>query len=86
MIIPNVLGSSLKSRADADRKCRRVGLDIHGITNFRMAEFHDGTGDWPGWSYWVQAFEPISGLNLQGRFWMAIDDQPANPWNDKPLW
>jgi len=84
MIIPNVLGSSLESRAIADRKCRRVGREMHGITNFRMAEFHDGTGRLPGWSFWAQAFDPISGLNLQGRFWVAIDDQPANPWNDEP--
>ncbi len=50
LIIPNVLGSSLVSQADADKKCATVGQLIHGISGFRMAEFHDGTGNNPGWS------------------------------------
>jgi hypothetical protein len=50
-------------------------------SGWRMAEFHDGyygqnfaySG---GWSYWGQGSIP-SGT----RFWTAINDQPANPWN-----
>ena len=80
MVIPNVMGRSLTSRDKADKKCKRVGKAIHGAQDFRMASFHDGSGDVPGWSYWVHAFGPISGLDLQGRFWVAIEDQLSNPW------
>jgi hypothetical protein len=35
-----------------------------------MAEFHDGGG---GWGYWA--------AGDIGRMWVAINDQPANPWS-----
>jgi pimeloyl-ACP methyl ester carboxylesterase len=38
-----------------------------------MAEFHDGGG---GWGWYAQG-----SVSTTGRFWVAINDQPANPWN-----
>jgi hypothetical protein len=38
-----------------------------------MAEFHDGGG---GWSYWG-----FGNIQIGRRFWVAINDQNANPWN-----
>lgn len=29
-----------------------------------------------GWSFWAHGYVPDG-----ARFWTAIDDQPANPWN-----
>lgn len=63
-----VMGSSLTSRVVADNIC----ASTFGAP-YRMAEFHDGGG---GWSWWGQGV--ISSAN---RFWVAISDQPANPWN-----
>jgi len=63
-----VMGSALTSRAVADGLCAAT----FG-TGYRMGEFHDGGG---GWSWWGQGV--ISGAS---RFWVAIADQPANPWN-----
>lgn len=71
-----VSGTLLTSRAAADALCAaQFGF------GWRMAEFHDGrygagltlVG---GWSFWAYGFLP-AGL----RFWTAINDQPANPWN-----
>ncbi|MEU8869645.1 hypothetical protein AB0D24_00555 [Streptomyces javensis] len=73
---PPVLGKSLTSRAAADAICARYyGAD------WREAEFHDGryganleaSG---GWSFWAYGYAPEG-----TRFWTAINDQPANPWN-----
>jgi hypothetical protein len=63
-----VLGSALTSRAAADTICA-----ASFGAGFRMAEFHDGAG---GWTWWAQGVP-----NPTSRFWVAIDDQPANPWN-----
>jgi hypothetical protein len=63
-----VYGTALTSRAAADSLC----ANAFG-TGFRMAEFHDGNG---GWSWWAQGV-----VSSSSRFWLAIDDQPANPWN-----
>ena len=63
-----VQGLSLTSRAVADNLC----ASTFG-SGFRMGEFHDGGG---GWTWWAQGV--ISGAS---RFWVAINDQPANPWN-----
>jgi hypothetical protein len=65
---PPVLGSALTSRAAADAIC----ANAFGA-GFRMAEFHDGNG---GWTWWAEG-TPLSTV----RVWVAIDDQPANPWN-----
>jgi hypothetical protein len=72
---PAVRGARLTSREVADGIC---------ATNFgpawRMAEHHDGWwGDPPqigGWHFWARGVVPS-----QTRFWVAIDDQPANPWS-----
>ncbi|HEX6094950.1 MAG TPA: hypothetical protein VF432_01400 [Thermoanaerobaculia bacterium] len=71
-----VTGSALTSRTAADSRCSSQ----FGPT-WRMAEFHDGyygpnlaySG---GWSYWAYGNIPVG-----TRFWVAINDQPANPWN-----
>jgi hypothetical protein len=63
-----VSGLLLTSRPVADGYC----ANSFG-QGFRMAEFHDGGG---GWTFWGQGV--LSSVN---RFWVAIDDQPANPWN-----
>ncbi|PTL85909.1 hypothetical protein [Vitiosangium sp. GDMCC 1.1324] len=63
-----VAGTSLTSRSAADAIC----AGTFG-TGFRMAEFHDGNG---GWTWWAQGV-----ISSASRFWVAINDQPANPWN-----
>ena len=46
-----------------------------------MAEFHDGSGVNPGWSYYAEAYGGVNGLALTTRYWVYINDQPqANPW------
>ncbi|MEV0678910.1 hypothetical protein AB0I60_20570 [Actinosynnema sp. NPDC050436] len=60
-----VVGTSLTSLAVADALC----AGQFG-TGWRTAEFHDARG---GWGWWASG-------NV-GRFWTAIDDQPANPWD-----
>jgi hypothetical protein len=61
-------GSVLVSARAADAACARAFGNA-----YRMAEFHDGGG---GWAWWAQGV-----LSTTGRFWVAISDQPANPWN-----
>lgn len=76
---PPVQGFRLSSRAAADQLCS----ETFGA-GWRMAEFHDGrygpyfsqTG---GWSFWGAGSLPTG-----TRFWTAIDDQYANPWNSVP--
>ncbi|QRN97582.1 hypothetical protein JRI60_00355 [Archangium violaceum] len=63
-----VAGSMLTSRGAADTICSNT----FGA-GYRMAEFHDGNG---GWGFWAQGT-----LSTTTRFWVAINDQPANPWN-----
>lgn len=64
-----IAGSSIADLADADSRCEaRFGPGYH------MAEFHHS---WGGWSW--QAFGNIGvtgGFNP--RFWVYINDQPAN--------
>ncbi|HYC91686.1 MAG TPA: hypothetical protein VEO54_20880 [Thermoanaerobaculia bacterium] len=71
-----VQGYALTSRQRADEICaQNFGW------GYRMAEFHDGyygpnfeySG---GWTYWGAGSLPWG-----TRFWTAINDQPANPWN-----
>lgn len=71
-----VTGSTLTSRATADALCSST---FGG--GWRMAEFHDGfygtnLASSGGWSYWGYGNIPIG-----QRMWVAINDQPANPWN-----
>ncbi|WP_158502073.1 S8 family peptidase [Vitiosangium sp. GDMCC 1.1324] len=73
---PPVPGMLLSSQAQADTMC----ADNFG-SGWRMAEFHDGRyrSDFSaggGWSFWGAGQLPAG-----TRFWVAIKDQPANPWN-----
>ncbi|AGC45590.1 flagellar hook-length control protein [Myxococcus stipitatus DSM 14675] len=62
-----IRGNELKSRAIADSFCSSA----FGAA-WRMAEWRDG-GAYSLWAY---------GTLPEGeRFWVAINDQPANPWN-----
>ncbi len=70
----SVIGMTLESRGYADAICREQLGD-----GYRMAEFHDGNG---GWNFWA-----FGNVPSDSRFWVAIDDQPANCWDyyKKPL-
>jgi hypothetical protein len=73
---PAVAGTVLTSEAQGDAIC----ADTFG-TGWRMAEFHDGRYGAgftaaSGWSFWAAGSLPYG-----TRFWTAINDQPANPWN-----
>jgi hypothetical protein len=87
--IPNVMGSTLTSQAYADKLCQTEGLRAYNLDGFRMAEFHDGTGVWPGWNFWAEAAPQFNGLSphpitppaIQNmRYWVRINDQYSNPW------
>ncbi|GGO49007.1 MULTISPECIES: hypothetical protein [Streptomyces] len=71
-----IRGNRLTSRAVADSVCAN-----NFGAGWRMAEFHDGRygpdlGSSGGWSFWANGEVPAG-----TRFWTAINDQPANPWN-----
>ncbi|MBC2876379.1 MULTISPECIES: hypothetical protein [Streptomyces] len=71
-----IRGSRLSSRAVADGVCAN-----NFGAGWRMAEFHDGRygtnlESSGGWSFWADGDVPAG-----TRFWTAINDQPANPWN-----
>ena len=72
-LTPAINGTALTSGAVADKVC---------ATEFgpawRMAEFHDGQSDGRrgGWRFRADGL-----LNTDGRFWVKIDDQAANPWD-----
>ena len=71
-----IQGTQLTSRAQADSFCQQA----YG-GNWRMVEFHD--------AHMGKSIGHISGHDLWGmgavpsgqRFWVSINDQPANPWN-----
>ncbi|WP_424889115.1 hypothetical protein [Streptomyces sp. XH2] len=72
-----IRGTRLTSRAAGDGVC----ANTFG-TGWRMAEFHDGRygpdlESSGGWSFWAYGDVPAG-----TRFWTAINDQPANPWNN----
>jgi hypothetical protein len=70
---PAVVGNTLTSRAVADQLCAKT----FGA-GYRMAEFHDGKAadeGWAGWDFWARQAPKAP------RYWVAIDDQNANPWN-----
>ncbi|MEH2058380.1 MAG: hypothetical protein V7K97_19955 [Nostoc sp.] len=83
LVIPNIQGTQLTSLAVANRICNQVGQIVRGTPGYRMAEFHDGTGIYSGWSFWTEAYDYINGLaqSPPTRYWVYINDQPAaNPW------
>lgn len=61
-------GTSLTSRAAADNLCAAT----FG-SGWVMGEHHDGGGGWGWYAY--------GAVSTSSRFWVAINDQPANPWN-----
>ncbi len=72
----SVTGSSLTSLAVADGICSST----FG-TGWRMAEHHDG---WYGAGLAYQggwSFLAYGTISPSTRFWVYINDQPANPWN-----
>ncbi|HFC12907.1 MAG TPA: fasciclin domain-containing protein, partial [Anaerolineae bacterium] len=76
MVTEPISGDQLVSRAAADAICNEVFGQ-----NARMAEFHDGNlgakiGAQSGHDFWA-----YGGLEVGQRFWVAVNDQPANPWN-----
>lgn len=82
LIIPNIQGKQLTSKAVADKMCDQVGQITRGTSGYRMAEFHDGTGPNPGWSFWAEAYGDINGLAPSTRYWVYINDQSSNPWGN----
>ncbi len=73
---PPVAATVLTSQQQGDEIC----AETFG-TGWRLAEFHDGrySSDFSasgGWTFWAQGQ-----LAAGTRFWTAINDQPANPWN-----
>lgn len=72
-----VSGYVLKSRETADTICQHAYDD-----RWRMAEYHDASlgrsiGPVSGHDFWARG----GNLPVGTRFWVAINDQPANPWN-----
>ncbi len=71
-------GTRLHSQDAADSICKNTfGHE------YRMAEFHDGNagvdvGEFSGWDFWA-----YGGLEPGHRFWVRINDQPANPWDSE---
>ncbi|MDH6119719.1 hypothetical protein ABH930_004480 [Kitasatospora sp. GAS204A] len=75
-LTPPITGYSLTSRATANALC---ASDFG--PGWREAGFHDGhygtdLTQVGGWSFWARG-TIASGV----RFWVANNDQPANPWN-----
>ncbi len=71
-----VPGTRLTSRGAANGICQQAFGD-----RYRMAEFHDGAagvaiGAYSGWDFWA-----YGGVEPGQRFWVANNDQPANPWD-----
>lgn len=69
-----ISGTLLTSQAAADALC----AGTFGAS-WRMGEFHDGkvNGMPDGWRYYANG----TTLPASPRFWVAINDQNANPWN-----
>ncbi|WNG17216.1 flagellar hook-length control protein [Cystobacter fuscus] len=65
---PPVQGITLTSPTVADQICA-ANLGV----GWRMAEFHDGGGGWNWYAY--------GNVRDDMRFWVHINNQPANCWN-----
>jgi hypothetical protein len=70
-----IVGTDLTSLEAANLIC----AEQFGPT-WRIAEFHDGFG---GWNWWAYADLDVLTPEV-GRFWLRINDQPANCWNWAP--
>ena len=70
----SVTGNQISQREQANKICQQS----YGPA-WRMAEFHDGllgANGTDGWEFWAYGNLPTG-----YRFWVANNDQPANPWN-----
>ncbi len=56
----------------------KICADTFGSQYWQIAEFHDGNFGQGGWEFWANGTLPLG-----TRFWVAIDDQRANPWNSQ---
>ena len=85
-IVPKVQGTYLASEAIADSLCAKYGEQNFNQHGARMAEHHDGdnTAGWAGWGFWAEALKlPQHGTHTyDGRLWVKINGQPANPWDN----
>jgi hypothetical protein len=80
VIAPNVRGTELTSLEVANQKCNAQGMKIWKEEGFEMAEFHDGDrkAGLVGWDFWAEVSTKQRLDNT--RYWVWIDDTPANPW------
>jgi hypothetical protein len=69
---PSVAGNTFHCRADADDYC-----SAQFGAGWRVAEFHDG---W-GWNFRAYGGTVNAPSIPSSRFWVHINDQPANCWN-----
>jgi hypothetical protein len=68
-LTPAIRGDAFANRHAADAYCARTLGE-----GWRMAEFHDGDGGW--------GFVANGHIDAKSRFWVAINDQPANCWGN----
>ena len=79
IIVPQVHGRTLISQMIADEECRHHGVKVFNEVGFRMAEWHDGDAQ-AGCDFWADT-SLIRDLKIGDiRYWVSINDQPANPW------
>ncbi|MBP2473101.1 hypothetical protein JOF53_001973 [Crossiella equi] len=71
-----VRGDVLTSQAAGDALCTNVFGAGHKLAEFHDGRYGPGFGSASGWSFWA-----AGQLTPGTRFWVAINDQPANPWN-----
>jgi hypothetical protein len=73
-----IRGTTLHARTVADDWCQAEfgNSEQPGEIRWRMAEHHDGGGGW--------GFGGVGEIDAKDRFWVAINDQPANPWSHQP--
>ena len=85
-IVPKVQGTYLTSEAIADQLCANYGVQNFNEDGARMAEHHDGANDegWAGWGFWAEQLKSsVHGTHTyDGRLWVKINGQPANPWDN----
>jgi hypothetical protein len=85
-----IQGIVITSRNEGNRLCQLSAKKQLGInsnySNYVMAEFHDGDqSGWAGWSFWVDMTDVYKNTYsfdfLTSKYWVAISDQQANPWD-----
>jgi hypothetical protein len=85
-----IQGVKITSQNEGNRLCQLSAKKQLGInsnySSYVMAEFHDGDqSGWAGWSFWVDMTDVYKNTYsfdfLTSRYWVAINDQQANPWD-----